>query len=585
MKVKDFNASFEKLKDFKSKYPKATDEDEFFKALNTRLRKYVKKFNRIVEIEEKIHKNKTEPTAEQRDLISKKKELDQSLRELVEINAEYIKNFDNHCQQIWSHKQSLNEQAKQEVAKEEVPNEDVESEPEEEKDESPQPAVDVEAIRNEEYQRGFQEGRHSVSQKVAEQALSQGRNQGFNDAKQQFELQSQALVEDTMRRTADYWSLIVIFGFKMETYLNLDPPFNRAEFFTEDELTALHQLFTMCQMIAHKFNYKDLIDCASDRIIRLVNKDSQLIQNSRNVTYRQLADSIDRAFANPNFVATLHQLMPMENPYMPIYASMMPGSMMGGQSLPVFPSMYSSQPAAQKTTPQVYNISQETEVHRFAQNEEVKVGKTHTSESMPAAVPHEEDNAQQDHPTQTEIDDRIWHEVDDDDDDQDHEEAGDSLSHEDQGEPEHPAYEEDKQADYHQEASEEQAVEGEIPHEATTEDQKAVEQEGDHQHKTRGYHRGQRRGPRRGYHYERNENEEHRGRPYRGPRRSQRYRQYRGGREAGYDNSYGGYNRGYRGGYDKEGDKGNYWNQNKRGKFKKEPEKTIDDDGFFIVKK
>ena len=186
MKVKDFNASFEKLKDFKNKYPKATDEDEFFKSLYTRLRKYVKKFNRIVEIEEKIQKNKTEPTAEQRDLISKKKELDHSLRELVEINAEYMKNFDNHCQQIWIHKQSQNDQTKQEEVKEAVPNEDVESEPEEEKIESQQPAVDVDAIRNEEYQRGFEEGRQSVNQEVVEQALSQGRNQGFNEANQQF---------------------------------------------------------------------------------------------------------------------------------------------------------------------------------------------------------------------------------------------------------------------------------------------------------------------------------------------------------------------------------------------------------------
>ena len=263
-----------------------------------------------MEIEEKIQKNKTEPTAEQRDLISKKKELDHSLRELVEINAEYMKNFDNHCQQIWIHKQSQNDQTKQEEVKEAVPNEDVESEPEEEKIESQQPAVDVDAIRNEEYQRGFEEGRQSVNQEVVEQALSQGRNQGFNEANQQFESQSQRLVEESVKRTADYWSLVVILGFKMEGYLNLDPQFNRGEYFTDEEQFGLHQLFAMCQMVSHKFNYKDMIDCSSDRIIKLVNRDSQIVPNTRNVTYKQLAEAIDRAFQNPKFVKTIHQLMP-----------------------------------------------------------------------------------------------------------------------------------------------------------------------------------------------------------------------------------------------------------------------------------
>ena len=207
--------------------------------------------------------------------------------------------------------------------------------------------------------------------------------------------------------------------------------------------------------------------------------------------------------------------------------------------------------------------------------EEVKVGKSHVSEAVPVDVPNPVEIIQE-QPTQAEIEERIWNEIDDDDDDQDHEEAGDNLSQEDQGEPEQPAYEEETKA-----------VEGQILDEATpAEDEKAVEQEGEHQQKTRGYHRGQRRGPRRGgYHYERYENEEHRGRPYRGPRRSQRYRQYRGDRGTGYDNSSGGYYRGYGGGYDKEGDKGHYWNQNKKGKFEKEPDKTVDDDGFFIVKK
>jgi hypothetical protein len=213
-----------------------------------------------VEIEEKIQNNKAEPTAEQRDLISKKKELDQSLRELVEINTEYMKNFENHCQQIWAHKQSLSEQTKQDEVKEEVPNEDAGSEPEEEKVEPEQPSVDVEAIRNEEYQRGFEEGRHSVDQEVVEQTLSQGRSQGFNEAKQQFESQANDLVDDAVRRTADYCSMLIIMSFRMESYLPLDPPFNRSEYFSDEEIYGLNQLFVLCQMISQKLNYKEMIN-------------------------------------------------------------------------------------------------------------------------------------------------------------------------------------------------------------------------------------------------------------------------------------------------------------------------------------
>jgi hypothetical protein len=319
MKGKDFNACFEKLKDFKTKYPKATDEDEFFKALYSRLRKYVKKLNRIKDIEDKIHKNGAEPTAEQRDLLSKKKELEQTLVELVEINAEYMKNFDNHCQQIWNHKQSLDAQTRQDEVKEQTLNDDGESEPEEEKAEPQQPAVDVDAVRNEGYQRGYEDGRQSVSQEVAAEALTQGRNQGFNDAKQQFESQTQNFVNDAVRRTADYCSMFVVMGFRIDSYMPLDPPFVRGEYFTDEETIALNQLFMLCQMFSQKINFKEMIDSSSDRIRRLVSKDSQLVPGCRNVTYKQLSDAIDRALENPKFVNTLHQLVPMDNSLMNVF--------------------------------------------------------------------------------------------------------------------------------------------------------------------------------------------------------------------------------------------------------------------------
>lgn len=66
MSTKDFNAQFEKMKEFKGKHPELTEEDEYFKAMYTRFRKHVKKINKIDETQEKIQKKGVAPTLSRR---------------------------------------------------------------------------------------------------------------------------------------------------------------------------------------------------------------------------------------------------------------------------------------------------------------------------------------------------------------------------------------------------------------------------------------------------------------------------------------------------------------------------------------
>lgn len=80
-KTKDFAKQFELLKKFKEDNSALTDSDEFFKALYARMRKYVKKWNKISETEAKI-KQGISVTKDQEDMLKKKAELVNSLEEL-----------------------------------------------------------------------------------------------------------------------------------------------------------------------------------------------------------------------------------------------------------------------------------------------------------------------------------------------------------------------------------------------------------------------------------------------------------------------------------------------------------------------
>lgn len=95
MKSIDFSKQLDKLKKFKEDHADMTDGDEFLKTLYSRLRKYVKKFNKILETEDKIQSGKP-VTKEQKDMLKKKNELESSLEEIDFLIHQYIKNFDNH---------------------------------------------------------------------------------------------------------------------------------------------------------------------------------------------------------------------------------------------------------------------------------------------------------------------------------------------------------------------------------------------------------------------------------------------------------------------------------------------------------
>lgn len=353
MSTKDFNAQFEKMKEFKGKHPELTEEDEYFKAMYTRFRKHVKKINKIDETQEKIQKKGVAPTPEQKDMLSKRSELRAILKEVSSIIDEYMKNFDNHCEQIYAFKASHQKQAApQEEVKHEVREEPEEVQVEETKPVSQEPQVDVEAIRKEEYDRGYHEGRSDGYENGKREAYDQGKNDGYSQAKQEFDAtaadQSSA---DHLEKAANYSSLYSVMGCWIDNLMPMEPQFKRNDYFTEEECFAIKQLYYLNQMIHTSINFKRMVDSSSDRTKKLVNKVNELIPNCQNVTYKQLAEAFDRALENPKFVNTTHQLYTPTQDFMMGFGGYgsLPG-MMPSQMLGQMPGMMPTQMSSQMHT-------------------------------------------------------------------------------------------------------------------------------------------------------------------------------------------------------------------------------------------
>ena len=580
MKTKDFNAQFEKMKDFKSKYPEATDDDEFFKALYARLRKYVKKLNKMVETQEKIQKNNADPTPEQRDMLKKRKELETALEEMSTLNKEYMDNFENHCEQIYkfqSNRQGQQEQPQEEVKHEEPEKDEPEPEPEKEEPKEQEPQVDIEAIREEEYNKGYGEGKQNGYESGKAEGYSEGRNDGYRKAKKEYDSTPQEPSTEDMEKAADYASLLSVMGVWIDSFMPLEPQFRRNDYFEEDECFAIKQLYCFNQMMPQQLNFKRLVDINSERIRKLVNKEDEGIPGCPKTTYKQLAEAFDRALGNPNFINTTHHIkdyamgMPAYNAFPP---NMMPGAMMPGMPGPMQPQMpnqMSAQAPNQMPTQPDSNMAMQTKiagnVEPFASQQQVKQDvpkpeapqNTLPEESVrvpqspkEAEIPSQETTEQVKPPHND-----IWN------DDQDEDDEDDDEVDEDEGEEEIEAPE--------QQEDDKENIQT-APQEPSADENKM---EKDHY---RGRGRGRPRGRGRG-NYRRG--------GYRGGYRGNRggyYNQegdFRGGRP------YGGRHPGNRGG--RRG--GRYRDDRGRGGFEKkevekhnEPDVQFDQDGFEIVK-
>jgi len=117
------------------------------------MRKYVKKWNKIIETEEKIQNGST-LTKEQNKMLQKKDELIASLEEMDFVASQYSMNFEAHLKLIRETKPEQpvqpHEEGKEEVMKEE----ETEPQPQVQETKVEEPKIDIIAIKKEEYQRG-----------------------------------------------------------------------------------------------------------------------------------------------------------------------------------------------------------------------------------------------------------------------------------------------------------------------------------------------------------------------------------------------------------------------------------------------
>jgi hypothetical protein len=557
-KPNDHNVLYEKMKDFKTKFPEATDNDEFFKGLYSRLRKYTKKLNKLAE-----SKDKNQDSNEAKENKAKKKDLELSMDEMTGIIGEYMRHFDNHCEQIWSMKEtSHHEQA--EVHKEEE--DEVQPEPEPIQAE---PQIDIEAIRDEEYQKGFEKGRNAGYEDGKAEGYTQGKNDGYLQAQHENQAKEEGTNVEQVQKAIKYASLISIMACWIDSFTPMEPAFKKNDYFTDEECNAIRKLYFSIHTIQPQINFNTLVAENTNRVSKLVLKNEENLLNTPNVTYKSLAETFDRVLENQKFIQTTHQMMPTMQEFnmgMGMYAQMQ-GSV-PGQIISQSPSMM----AASHTTSSINQTHVEVKQSEPRQESQ-------RIEEQPAFIVEEEKhnlNAKSEQMQElgqtfqvNTVEEVNWNDHDDhEDDDDDHE---DSDSNDDDG-------------DDHEEHNKENQDFGR-PEEvhATPEGQEAQEQanqESKPYNKRGGGYRGRGRGRGGRYGYNRGYNNYYHQRGFqgesRGQRRGGRYRESRGGR--------GKYNDYYEGNYNYPSYDHPEYHEDQKEVKPAEPAPKMDEDGFEFVK-
>ena len=559
-KPNDHNALYEKMKDFKAKFPEATDNDEFFKGLYSRLRKYTKKLNKLAE-----SKDKNQDSKEAKENLKKKKELELTMDEMTGIIGEYMKHFDNHCEQIWSmSKTSHSEQP--ETHKEE----EAAAEPEPEPVQA-EPQVDIEAIRDEEYQKGFEKGRNAGYEDGKAEGYTQGKNDGYSQAQHENQAKEEGANAEQIQKAINYASLISIMACWIDSFTPMEPAFKRNDYFTDDECNAIRKLYFSIHTIQPQINFNTLVVENTNRVSKLVLKNEENLLNTPNVTYKSLAETFDRVLENQQFIQTTHQMMPAMQDFnmgMGMYAQMQ--GTVPGQIISQSPSMMAaaqttsavSQPPAEVKQPEPKQEPQRVEEPPAYSAEEEK-------QNVDVA-PEQKQEIGQTFQVNT-VEEVNWNDHDDhDEDDDDHE---DSDSNEDE--------------DEHEEHNKEPLDFG-VPEEGHAapeghEVQEKANQENKPYNKRGGGYRGRGRGGRYNdykYGYNRGYNNYYHQRGYqgqsRGQRRGGRYRENRGGR--GKFNDY------YSGGYQEHYHDYEDYHEDHKEEKPAEPAPKVDEDGFEFVK-
>lgn len=578
MKTKDFNAQFERMKKFKDDHAAATDNDEFFKALYSRLRKYVKKLNKMNETQEKIQKGK-EATAEQKGMLSKKKELEASLEEMSYLNAQYMDNFEAHCQQIWALRPeqtvAATEDRKEEVVKEEPKPVEVAE---------PEPKVDVEAISREGYARGFADGRDAGYGEGKRSGYESGKNDGYSQAKHEIEESFGKQTRSDTDKALNYASVIAVMINWFDTFLPLNPQFRRNDYFTEEEIFAIKSLYMMNSANVSAINFSRTIAANSERVKKLVNRSDDPVLNVHTVTYRQLAESIDRVLESEQFVNTDYQVLANDMMMgMGGYASM-PG-MMPGQMFGQFPGAMMAQVAPQTVLSSGMNAPTSSSYeHKIADAPVKHHEPTHKPVEQTATIVHVEfdepahetgfvnQSATDAHETKLKQD-QVWN----DDDDEDEDDQADS-EHED---PESDGEVAKEQAPTTQGAPVEPHTDGQ-----EVKDEKFYENRPYNKRGGRGFNRGyQQRGGYRGQQtqgYRGQQTQQYRGYNNRGGYNQEHQGRYRNARRGGRRGGNNPYAEHYHTGQYQEHAYHEYGQEEtKKGD---EPKTKVDEDDFFVVK-
>ena len=583
MKTKDFNAQFERLKKFKEEHSDFADSDEFFKSIYTKFRKNVKKWNKVLETQEKIQKGK-EATKDQKDMLNKKKELENSLIEMVTLNGQYMDNYDKQIELILAKYQKKEPIPEPEETKEEVEDKPEEVEEPQPEPEEQEPPIDIEAIRKEEYDRGFEEGRQAGYKDGEANGFESGKNDGYSQAKQEFEADTQEQSTGDASRAVSYFSLIHVFGAWMDTYAPFSPPFKRSDYFSEEEYMIIKQIFMSNLLVQPPINFSRITSGLKDRVMKLLEREDVPIQSSNSITYKQLAESFDRVLENHQFKSTDHTLLPV-------------GDMMGGMFGQPHPNMMAGQmfgnfnqvpPPQMQVDPQM-NIAPKIESNIGAYNStqdqqvinQIPVAETSIPEPVTDTPVEEEPIAQdtgaqidevlEEKPTEKPVEETApeeapvqkdlnsWKDDDIDEDDDDDEDYDNYSDNEDEDKPEEGKTE--QVADKAAEAPQDQ------PSERKVDD---FYEEKQHVRRGRGGHY-------RGGHYnDRGYSRGYRGNNYRG--RGNYNRGYRGNRRGGYRHDRGGRGR------DHYYDNNRYYEERDETKQEESPVK-VDEDGFNVVHK
>lgn len=592
-KTKDFAVQFETLKKFKEEFSELTESDEFFKSLYARMRKYVKKWNKIQETEGKI-KSGTSVTKDQKDMLNKKSELVNSLEELDFLISQYTGNFQAHCDHIQSFAPK-EEAAPAEEVKEEVV--------EEEETPEPQPQIteeEIEEFKKEGYNNGFENGRSSGFEEGKKQGYDQGKKDGISQANKDFEAQEPEIPTEDIERAVNYYALIHIMGHWVDSLVPLNPQFKRTDYFTEEECLAIKQMYISNVYVPVPLNFGSLTGSLREKVLKMVNRSSETVNNPMAMnlprpagqdplTYSTLAESFDRVLSNSKFNETNHLYLTAGNGEMMgvnMYGQM-PTMLSGGMmpNYPVVPNQVPQEPVQISIDEEVREVqveapapvqtesaqkeqADEPEVEAEAETQEVEVAaetsapyQSIPADTTPEASPEDIKEAE---PVQQKTSTDLWKDdpEEDDNDDDDENEFDDDTSDE-----EPPKEEEDK-------APQETA-------QAATQEQEVTEKDKGF-YDSKPYDRRGGRGFGRGYH-----NRGHRG--HRG--------QYRGGR--GYNKNYDtGYRGRGRGNYEGGRGRGNYrggrgrggyyqkddYHQDDRKYYQQKQEEDMEDDGFNLVK-